>query len=96
MTHIKCKYDMPFCLMAHPVQYAGEYCGRLCGCPYQQGKDVCRFLRFQHGEFEKDTNKYCFCDNPNPDPGLFIDDHLIAIDLITYLEIDGKILIDFT
>lgn len=96
MTHIKCKYDMPFCLMAHPVLFSGDLCGRGCECPSQKGKDVCNYLRFQHVEVETEVNEYEFQEPPAPNPGLTLYKREIPIDLISYLEIDGKVLINFT
>lgn len=95
MTHIKCKFDKPFCLLAFKVQFEGEFCGRGCSCPAQQGNDICRYLRFQHIEFEDEVSSYDFREHPDPEPGLTLYKSKIPLDLITYLEIDGKELIDF-
>lgn len=95
MTHIKLKFDNPWCLMCHRVEFNGEFCGRGCDCPAQKGKDICDYLRFQHIELETEVNEYEFRDNPAPEPGLTLYRKEIPIDLISYLEIDGRVLIDF-
>lgn len=95
MTHIKLKYDVPYCLLAFKVKYEGEFCGQGCNCPHLEGNDICRYLRFQHREVETDVFDYAFTDNPDPEPGITFNNQTISTDLITYLEIDGRVLIDF-
>lgn len=95
MTHIKCKFDIPYCLLAHPVKFTGEFCGHGCGCKYLQGSEICNYFRFSHRELEKDFTDFEFRESPDPDPGLEYEGKLIPIDLISYLDIDGRVLIDF-
>ena len=95
MTHIKCKFDMPYCLVGHQVKFTGEFCSHGCGCKYLKGKEICNYFRFSHREIEKDVIEYEFKEAPGEDPGLMVDGNHIPIDLISFLQIDGKVLVDY-
>lgn len=95
MTHVKVKFDVPYCLMAQKIEYNGDLCAVGSTCLFLSGNDICKYLRFQHVEFEDDVTRYEFREHPDPEPGLTLYIGKIPLDLINYLEIDDRVLIDY-
>ena len=103
MAHIVCKYRIPDCRLLNNVPvYTPEFVSDWCNedaesycSDFQNANGHCKHFCWRHFQFEKTVKNYEYSEDfKNGNDGLKLGKQFISLDLIDYLEIDGKDLVE--